>query len=71
VGRADEEPSDNADKEQREELEDDSHILEPGHLTDPDQVDDGGHPESHQGDAPVLHAGRMVEAEQRVDVEHP
>ena len=67
----DEEPADDADEEQRQELEDDGDVLEPRHLADPDQVDDGGHPQPDQGDAPVLHAARVVPVEEGVDVEHP
>ena len=71
VGALDEEPPDDPDEEQRQELEHDGDVLEPGHLADPHQVDDGRHPQPDHGDAPVLDPTDVVPAEQGVDVEHP
>ena len=52
VARGHEGPAHDADEEEREELEDDGDVLEPGHLADSDQVDDGRHPQTERGDEP-------------------
>ena len=62
---------DDADEQQRQELQHHGDVLEPGHLPDPGQVHRRRHPQADQGDAPVGHARRVAEAEQGVDVEHP
>jgi hypothetical protein len=67
----DEEPTDDGDEEQREEFKDDGDVLEPGHLADPDKVDNGRYPQAHHGNAEVQHARGVAETEQGVDVEHP
>ena len=51
VGHFDEEPAHDADNGQGQELEDDRGVLEPGHLADADDVDDGRDPQAHHGDA--------------------
>jgi hypothetical protein len=57
-----EEPADHADVQQRQELQHYGQVLEPGHLLDADQVDDGRDPQAAQGDAPVA-VPRRVDAE--------
>ena len=71
VVSAHEEPTHDTDEEQREELQHDGDVLEPRHLTHAGEVDERRDPQAGHGDPEVRPRGRILDAEERLDVQDP